>query len=412
MAVRTTTEQLRDTPTYAGTGLEPAPGTTPAPTGGGSAASSSAEAARAAVREAFDQREPRVGDLVVMFATPQHDFATLYAAATEAAHPAVVVGCMSFAAFTDDRQVRDGCVAAVLPADRVSYGICHAHRDPADIAGSTRRAVESARDRVTVRHAHEAVLLLTDGLTPDQREVARGAYESTGARVPFVGGAAADNLEWTGTPTFGDGTVLTDGILAVWLSSPRPLAVSVGHGWRAHGRPMLVTRAEGTVVRELDGGAALPAYLAEVGDAISPDEPDFFQRVIGYPVGVPNGRGRYDVRQLHAYLPDGGGLNFNTGFSDHSIVQVMDCDADSLIAGARDAARQAAAQLQEPARLALTFSCVSRVALLGERLAEEAQTISAELGGAQVCGFFTFGEFARMDGSSGIHNSSVALLVT
>ena len=377
----------------------------------GSTAERSVDAGREAVLEAVGTREPRAGDLVIVFATPDQDLEALQRGAAVAAGPAAVVGCMSFAAFTHDRQVTRGCVAAILPGERVSYGICHLRRTPGDVAGCALRAVETARSRTAVRHAHEAVLLLTDGLTPDQREVARGAYESTGARVPFVGGAAADGLEWTRTPTFGDGTVLDDGILAVWVSSPRPLAVSVGHGWRPRGRPMLVTRADGTIVRELDGGPALPAYLAELPETICPEDPEFFHRVIGYPVGVPNGRGRYDVRQLHAYLPEGGGLNFNTGVSDHSILQVMDCDAESLLDGAREAVARAAAELPEPPRLALAFSCASRVPLLGERVADEARTISDELGGAAVCGFFTFGEFARVDGSGGVHNSSVALLV-
>ena len=71
--------------------------------------------------------------------------------------------------------------------------------------------------------------------------------------IPFVGGAAGDNLTWDDTRTFGDGRVLSNGIVAVWINSARPMGVSVDHGWRPAGRPMLVTRAEGTIVHELDG---------------------------------------------------------------------------------------------------------------------------------------------------------------
>jgi len=56
------------------------------------------------------------------------------------------------------------------------------------------------------------------------------------------------------------------------------------------------------------------------------------------------------------------------------------------------------------------FSCGSRVPLLGERIRDEVVAISSELDGAPVCGFYTFGEFARTTGSSGVHNSSVAVL--
>jgi hypothetical protein len=41
---------------------------------------------------------------------------------------------------------------------------------------------------------------------------------------------------------------------------------------------------------------------------------------------------------------------------------------------------------------------------------EEAVEIARGLHGTPVCGFFTFGEFARLSGSTGFHNASVAIL--
>jgi hypothetical protein len=360
---------------------------------------------------ALDGHRASAQDLVVVFANTDYDIEALYHAAAAEAAPAGVFGCTSSGGFTQSEQLPNGCVAALLQADQSSFGVCHVERDEADIAGSARRAAQQARARAGERHAHSVLLLLTDGLTPDQREVARGAYEVTTAVIPFVGGAAGDNLTWNRTPTFGDGRVLTNGIVAVWINSARPMAVSVDHGWRPAGKPMLVTRAEGTIVHELDGTPALDAYLAEQGGTRDRSPADFFRSVMANPVGLPNARGRYDVRQLHAYLPPGGGINFNTGVSEQSILQVMSTDDEALIDGARHAAQDAVGQLAGEARLALVFSCGSRVPLLGDRVGEEVVAISSALGDVPVCGFFTYGEFARTTGSSGVHNSSVALLV-
>jgi hypothetical protein len=349
-------------------------------------------------------------DLVILFASADQDLGALYQAAVAQAAPAGVVGCSSTGGFTDAEQVPSGCVAALLRADERSFGVCHVERDETDIADSARRAAQGARDRAGERHPHSVLLLLTDGLTPDQREIARGAYEVTTALIPFVGGVAGDDLNWERTYTFGDGRILTNGILAVWINSERPMGVSVDHGWRPTGKPMLVTRAEGTVVHELDGTPALGAYMAQRGDPVDRDDDEFFRKVMGSPVGLPNARGLYDVRQLHAFLPDGGGINFNTGVSEQSIVQVMTSDDDALIEGARRAAQQAVSDLTEKARLVLVFSCGSRLALLGDRASDEVAAISSELDGLPVCGLYTFGEFARTTGSSGVHNSSVAIL--
>jgi hypothetical protein len=370
-----------------------------------------AEAAgREAVATALAGHVATADDVIILFTTVDRDVEALYRAAVAEAAPAGVFGCSSTGGFTDTEQVPSGCVAALLAADESSFGVCHVERDEDDIADSARRAAQGARDRAGDRHPHSVLLLLTDGMIRDQREIARGAYEVTTAVTPFVGGVAADALTWDCTYTFGDGRVLTNGIVAVWINSQRPIGVSVDHGWRPAGRPMLVTRAEGTIVHELDGAPALEAFLAERGPGLDPRDDGFFRELLGSPVGLPNARGQYDVRQLHAYLPEGGGINFNAGISEQTILQVMSADDDALIDGARQAATEAVSNLTERARVVLVFSCGSRVALLGDRVRDEVSAISSALEGVPVCGFYTYGEFARTTGSSGFHNSSVSVL--
>lgn len=385
---------------------KPAPGCL----AGHSEATESQAAGREAVRAALRGRTVSARDVVILFTSAGYEIDELFRAAADEAAPARVVGCTSSGGFTDETLVPHGCVAALLSGEEGSYGICHVERDDDDVAESARYAAQTARDRAGDHHPHSVLLLLADGLTPDQREIARGVYEVTTAVIPFVGGVAADDLQWARTSTFGDGRTLTNGILAVWINSSRPMGVSVDHGWRPVGKPMLVTRADATVVHELDGTPALDAYLAEQGDGLDPTEADFFLKILDSPVGCPSARGRYDVRQLHAFLPEGGGINFNIGIAEQSILQVMSSDDDGLIDGARRAAREAAQEFVKPPRLLLVFSCASRIPLLGERLGDEVAAICSGLEDVSVCGFYTYGEFARTTGSSGVHNSSVAIL--
>src|SRR5664280_3254141 len=252
---------------------------------GHSRAAESEAAGRDAVRTALAGHEATAEDLVVLFTTAEYDIEELYRAAVAEAAPAGVVGCTSTGGFTHEEQVPHGCVAALLRADESCFGVSHVERNDSDVAASAARATEQARERAGQRYPHSALLLLTDGLTPDQREIARGAYEVATALTPFVGGAAGDDLTWERTHTFGGGHVRSAGILAVWINSARPMGVSVDHGWRPAGKPMLVTRAHGTVVDELDGTPALKAYLAEQGDGLQATDPKFFHKVMGSPVG-------------------------------------------------------------------------------------------------------------------------------
>ena len=376
---------------------------------GHSSADDADVAGREAVRGALGGRAPAAGDLVVIFPAATYDLEALHRAALEEAGPAAVVGATTCGAFTDDAQVGHGCVAAHLPGDEVSFGVCHVERDDADIAGATRRAAEVARDRAGVELAHAVLMLMCDGLTPDQRAMARGAFEVTTSIIPLVGGAAGDDLRWQATHTFGEGRILPNGILTVWINAPRPVAVSVDHGWRPYGKPMLVTRAEGTTICELDGRPALEVYLAECGGALKEDARSFGERCSGRPLGLPNAHGRYDLRHVHERAP-GGGIVLTTAVPEHTVVQDMPGDAESLLRGARRAAAAAAEQLDGPARLALVFSCCTRAPLLGDRLPDEVELVSSALGGAAAGGFYTCGEFARVTGSTGIHNASVAIL--
>jgi hypothetical protein len=375
---------------------------------GHSTAHDAAEAGRESVRAALGGRVPAAGDLVLIFPSASYDLDALHAAAIDAAAPASVVGCTTVGAFTQDAQVPAGCVATHLVAGELAFGVCHVERDDADLAAVTRHAAETARDRAGEERHDSALMLLCDGLTPDQREVARGAYEVTSAVVPLVGGAAGDDLAFAATTTFGEGRALTNGIVCVWVTSTRAIGVGVGHGWRPFSKPMLVTRADGAVIHELDGLPALRAYLSERGAALLGAD-SFGERAMERPIGLPNASGGYDLRQIHLTTPDGG-IVLTTGVSEQSVVQVMCSDDESLLAGAREAAENAMAALDGPPEIAVVFSCCTRVGLLGDRVGEEVEEISAALGGAPAGGFYTCGEFGRVTGSSGIHNSSVAII--
>lgn len=377
---------------------------------GHSEAADAATAGRESVRSALAGRTPASGDLVLIFPNAAYDLEALHAAAMVEAGPAAVVGCTTVGAFTHEAQVALGCVALFIAAADASFGVCHVERDDADIAGTTRRAAETARDRAGEVYPHSVLMLMCDGLTPDQREMARGAYQVTSAVVPLVGGAAGDDLHWRATYTFGEGRILSNGLVCVWLNTSRPMAVAVDHGWRPFSKPLLVTRAEGAVIHELDGQPALEVYLSERGAALKEDGRSWGEKCMERPIGLPNAFGRYDLRQIHEHIP-GGGLVLTTSVPDQTVVQVMASDEESLLEGARHAAEAALRELEGEPRMAIVFSCCTRVPLLRERLADEVELISSTLGGVPAGGFYTCGEFARVTGSTGIHNSSVAVLV-
>lgn len=376
---------------------------------GSSAATDPSVAGREAVLRAIGDRPACSRDLVLLFPSASYDLELLHRAALQAAAPAPVVGATTVGAFTGSRQLAQGCVAIILRGeDHTRFGVAHLDREGDDCVALGRTAAERAFAQLEEEREHSVLLMLCDVLTPDQRALTRGAYEFTSALVPIVGGAAGDDLHFVRTSTFGEGRVSGNGLAAVWVTSDRPLAVAVDHGWHPVGTPMLVTRAEGSVIHELDGRPALEVYLEATGIDQRRRAKSFGELCMANPVGIPTSAGGHDVRQVHERTEQGG-LVLTTGVPEQTVLRMMTSDAGSLLTGAENAAQSALEQLDGDPRMAVVFSCCTRVPMLGDRVGEEVEIISRRLGGVPAAGFYTCGEFARVSGSTGIHNSSVAL---
>jgi hypothetical protein len=115
------------------------------------------------------------------------------------------------------------------------------------------------------------------------------------------------------------------------------------------------------------------------------------------------------VRHILGRTPDDGLVMFGH-INEQSVVKVMTGDWWDLVDAAERAAADAVSQMDTAPGGAIVFSCTGRVAPLGSRLTDEAAAITRAMGGAPVAGFFTYGEFARVTGSTGFHNATVVVL--
>lgn len=378
---------------------------------GWSEASDAGSAATEAVETALRGRTPAADDVVLVFAHIAYDAEKLIATATRLAAPAHVVGCSASAALAGGADGARPCVALHLPADDLAIGIGYGTGGEVDLHAAARSAAASAKASAAApgpARPHEVLLVLSDGLAGDQRDVVRGAYEISGAAVPLIGGAAGEDLSMVRTWQAVDGEVLSGAVIAMWLASPDPIGVAIGHGWRPVSRQLHVTQAEGQVILELDGRPAYDAYLDARGELPRPDAMAFAGQVLDHPLGLPNPAGGYDVR--HVMQRAGSGLHMFGHVHEQATVRLMAADLDDLLAATDDAARAARACLTRPSRGALVFSCAARLELLGDRAGEEAAVVADELDGATTGGLFTYGEFARVTGANGFHNASVGVL--
>lgn len=348
--------------------------------------------------------------LLVVFASSAYDLDELAATISQLAPGVPVIGCSTAGEISTSGPGRSGVVVFALEGDGFSVATGSAEAVDGDLRSAAATAARCL-DEVEPRE-HVALLLLSDGLAGDQQEVVRGAYQQVGAAVPLVGGCAGDDLGMVRTHQLHGARVLTSAVVAAAIASDGPIGIGVQHGWRPVGEEMLVTSSEGTVVRSLDDEPALDRYL-EVLDApaeVRVDPEAFTAFAATRPLGLSR-RGRQEVRFVakadfedrtitcFAEVPQGG------------LTSIMTGDAASVLEATAGACQEALDGLgSEPPKGVMVFDCIARRGVLGEGITEEIDTIARLADGAPVAGFYTYGEIARTEGSSGFHNQTLVVL--
>ena len=371
---------------------------------GRSAGTDSATAGAEARATALDGRVD--ARLLIVFASPAHDFAALLAGIAVGDVP--LVGCSTAGEIATGGPGDHGVV--VLALGGPGFSVC-----TAAATGASERlreaGAEVARCLDTLEpRPHRTLLLLSDGLSGNQQEIVRGAYDVAGAAVPLVGGCAGDDLAMRETVVVHGGQVLRDAVIGVALGSQAPLGIGVQHGWRRVGDPVLVTRSAGNRVYSLDDRPALHVYLERLG-APDADPAAFTRFALSHPLGLSRRRGEDHVRFIGEADFEDRSLGCIAAVPQGALAWFMDGDAKSVLAATDSAYAEALSVLEGATPLGvLAFDCIARRAVLGDGITCEVGRIGEACGGAPVAGFYTYGEIARTRGISGFHNQTLVVL--
>ncbi|HEX8629517.1 MAG TPA: FIST N-terminal domain-containing protein [Catenuloplanes sp.] len=269
-------------------------------------------------------------------------------------------------------------------------------------------------DGGTGHRSHRMLVLLTDGWLADQEEILAGAYGVLGASIPMIGGSASPDPAARRPFLLHGPEVLTDAAVGAVVSSTGPLGFGIRHGWRRVGEPMIVTQSAGGRVCTLDDRPAVQAYLDRY-DAPGPayTDPAVFEVFAqSRPIGVRRRHG-VEVRSVSSSTSFADGRLYPSGeVPEGALVWLMEGDAESAVAAAADACRDAVQALGGGAPLGLiAFDCVSRSHMLGERgTRREVRRMREHIGDAPLTGVYTWGEILRTLGMNGYHNQTLAVL--
>jgi hypothetical protein len=381
---------------------------------GQSTRSSGGAAATDAVRQALASLDGEA-TFGLVFSSTKYKLDDVLAAASEVAPRTHFLGCTTAGEISERGLTHGGVATMLVRSDVMVHDVAYApglKRDHGAAAYAlTARFAQTAAQAKAKKLLDSTTVTLIDGLSGVGEKVVNGLVHNTRSYQQVVGGAAGDDGHFRATHVGVGRVAATDAAVALHVFSPSPWGVGVNHGLRPSTQKMVVTRAAGNVVYEIDGKPAFAVYQGyarKKGVTLTADNAGPFM--------INNELGVYFLNHLQrarAPLSVGsdGSLTCAAEIAEGSSVSILDGQRDDLVDAARAAATEAREALQgKRAAGVVVFDCICRGTILDKEFHREIDSIKAVFPGVPLVGFLTYGEIARYKGRlDGWHNSTAVV---
>lgn len=370
------------------------------------------EAASAAVKQAGSQPH-----ILFVFASIKYNQEEVLKGVRSVAPNSLVVGGSAAGEITSWSTVFDAVCAMAIWSDQMSFSIGYGEgvsRSSFEAgANAAKKMVEAAGSKPPSLYVS-----LPDGMTGNGAAIVEGTQSVLGKNFSIIGGSLGDDYLFKQTWEFYQDTVLTDAVVGVGISGTFSFGFGVKHGWRPVGLPLTVTKAQGTLLQEVDGKPALTIYQEYFGKEASEliKEP-LARMAYTYPIGLSVEGSEELLIRDPVVANEKGEITMAAAIPQGTTIRLMIGDRDKAIEAAQDAAKTALAQLEgHKPRFILMFNCMARNKLLGVRCSEENQAVQDIIGKeVPMIGFYTYGEQGPLLGKKStpayFHNETMTLLV-
>ena len=257
----------------------------------------------------------------------------------------------------------------------------------------------------------KAVFVVSDGLSINGSELAKGLSQNLPPGVVVTGGLAGDGSRFESTWALVDKAPRAQHVVAVGLYGEH---VGIAHGsrggWDVLGPEREVTRAEGNVLYSVDGQPALALYKKYLGERAA----GLPATGLLFPLAIRNDleQDGLTVRTILAVNEAENSITFAGDIPQGGYVSLMRANFERLIDGAADAASHLAFDTYTGGPLlTVAISCVGRRLVLSQRSEEEIEAVLDGLPpGGTLIGFYSYGELSPLaSGRCDLHNQTMTL---
>jgi hypothetical protein len=381
--------------------------------------SSTQASSSVAASEAFNEAQNGLdgpASFGLVFSSTKHKLDQVMRALRELTPSTDLVGCTTAGEVTQHGLTKGGVAVMLVRTNSMVYQSAFTaglKRDDAVGAAAelTERFAETAATAKSKRLLDSTTITLIDGLCGVGEKVVNGVVHNTRSYQQVVGGAAGDDGQFKATYVSAAHHTASDAAAALHVFSPSPWGVGVNHGLRPSTPKMVVTRAKGNVVYEIDGKPAFTVYkdyAKQKGVTLTEENAG--------PFLMNNELGVYFLNHLQrarAPLAVGrkGELTCAADIAEGSSISILDGKRDDLIAAARAAAEEAREALHGTmAAGVVLFDCICRGSILDKEFQREIDSVKSVFPHVPIVGFLTYGEIARYRGNlHGWHNTTAVV---
>ncbi len=334
-------------------------------------------------------------DIALIFSTihydPQQTVPVLHAVLNKTK----MIGCSTAGIILSDTIETRGIAVLTVSSDEIKFGT-------GSIEGLNTRDIHRAgallaRDTLSSfgRHARQAFVFFVDGHLENNSVLLKGIQEILGNVFPLLGAGSCDNFHFLDTFQIFQDKVLTDAATSLIIGGNASVSVGCHHGWRPLGKPRIIDKAEGNIVKVISGKKAAHLYEEYFGDeAKGLRANQFDQMSILYPLGIfVEGSNEYLLRNAVDIRPDGS-IVCQGDVPEGAEVHIMIGNKESCKQAAIDAAEDAKKGLlgKEP-KFVIILESMARLKLLGRMAFEEIENIKHVFGArVPLIGMYANGE--------------------
>ncbi len=216
----------------------------------------------------------------------------------------------------------------------------------------------------------------------------------------YGGGAFGPDIDDRSVYVFSSAGECSSKAVVFMLLGGKDLHIKTTHitGWKPLGRELIVTRAEGSTIYELDGKPAYDTYYKYLN--IKNDK-HFFSNTLEFPFFYEH-NGLSILRAPIAAHSDGS-LQMTADVDQNVKARIAYGDPWTIL----NSVKTSAYKIHDFQPQAIhIYSCAARRTFWGDEIAKESQPFQSM---APTSGFYTSGEFLRTDGSVNQHNVTLVV---